>query len=268
MKAWQRYLVKDDSDADLTKHNPDESGDFRDKASAKSELIRQRKKLTQLQDVLYADGRHAILVILQAMDAGGKDGSIRHIFRGVNPQGCSVTAFKVPTPEELKHDFLWRAHKRTPSLGMIGIFNRSHYEDVLVVRIHQHLSKEQLKQRFRAINDFEETLAENGTTILKFFLHISKEEQRRRLQRRLDDPRRRWKFTEGDFKERLHWSDYQRAYEDVLRRCSKKDAPWYVIPANKKWFRNVTISQIIVHSLERLNLKYPTPVLRKPPAMK
>lgn len=266
MKPWKRYLIKDDSDADLTKHDPDETGDFKDKLHAKSELIHQRKRLVELQDVLYAQAKHALLIVLQAMDAGGKDGTIRHIFHGVNPQGCSVTPFKVPTPEELKHDFLWRAHKKTPPLGMIGIFNRSHYEDVLVVRVHQHLSKEQLKLRFRAINDFEETLAENGTTILKFYLHISKEEQRRRLQRRLDDPRRRWKFTESDFKERRYWSDYQEAYEDVLLHCSKKHAPWYLIPANRKWFRNVTVSQIIVHSLQQLNLKYPQPVLRNPPA--
>jgi PPK2 family polyphosphate:nucleotide phosphotransferase len=268
MKAWKRYAVKDDADVDLTKYDPDETGDFRDKAHAKSELIRQRNKLVQLQDVLYAEGRHALLIILQAMDAGGKDGTIRHIFYGVNPQGCAVAAFKVPTPEELKHDFLWRAHMRTPALGMIGIFNRSHYEDVLVVRVHQHLSKEELKRRFRAINDFEEELAENGTTILKFYLHISKEEQRRRLQRRLDDPRRRWKFTENDFKERRYWEDYQTAYEDVLRHCSTKRAPWYVIPANKKWFRNVTISQIIVHQLEQFDLKYPEPVLRNPPRLR
>jgi PPK2 family polyphosphate:nucleotide phosphotransferase len=268
MKSWKRYLIKDESDADLSKHDPDETGDFRDKEHAKPELIEQRTRLIELQDVLYAESKHALLVILQAMDAGGKDGTIRHIFYGVNPQGCTVSQFKVPTLEELHHDFLWRVHKRTPALGMIGIFNRSHYEDVLVVRVHQHLPKEQLKQRFRAINDFEETLAENGTTILKFYLHISKEEQRRRLQRRIEDPRRRWKVTEEDFRDRSYWSDYQRAYEDVFLHCSKKHAPWYVIPANKKWFRNVTISQIIVHALEQLNLKYPEPILRDLPRLK
>ena len=268
MKPWKKYRVDSAADADLSAYDPDETGGFRDKEDANAELISHRDKLVRLQDVLYAEGKHALLVVLQAMDGGGKDGTIKHIFSGVNPQGCAVSAFKVPTEQELKHDFLWRVHQRTPALGMIGIFNRSHYEDVLVVRIHQRLSKEQLKERFRAINEFEETLAANGTTLLKFYLHISKEEQRRRLQRRLEDSRRRWKFTESDFKERRYWDDYRKAYEDVFEHCSKKCAPWYIIPANKKWFRNVTISQIIVHSLEQLKLKYPEPALSNPPHFK
>jgi len=244
MKPWKKYRVESASDADLSAHDPDETGEFRHKNDAMAELVAHRQKLVRLQDVLYAEGNHALLVVLQALDGGGKDGTIKHIFSGVNPQGCAVSAFKVPTEQELKHDFLWRVHQRTPALGMIGIFNRSHYEDVLVVRVHKRLSKEQLRERFRAINEFEENLAANGTTILKFHLHISKEEQRRRLQRRLEDSRRRWKFTESDFKERRYWDDYRRAYEDVFKQCSKKYAPWYIIPANKKWFRNVTISPL------------------------
>jgi PPK2 family polyphosphate:nucleotide phosphotransferase len=240
---------------------PDETGNFPDKERAEGELVRNRRKLVRLQDALYAGTKHALLVVLQAMDTGGKDGTIKHIFYGVNPQGCTVSAFKVPTQEELKHDFLWRIHQRTPALGMIGIFNRSHYEDVLVVRVHQQLSKKQLRERFRAINEFEKTLVENGTTILKFYLHISKEEQLQRLHGRLEDPRRMWKFTERDFQERRCWPDYQKAYEDVFKHCSTHYAPWYIIPANKKWFRNVTVSQIIVHSLERLKLKYPEPLM-------
>jgi PPK2 family polyphosphate:nucleotide phosphotransferase len=268
MASWDRYLVSEKSDADLSRYDPDETGDFPDKENAKLELKLCRKKLAQLQDVLYAESKHALLVILQALDAGGKDGTIRHIFHGVNPQGCTATTFKVPTPEELKHDFLWRVHKVVPALGMIGIFNRSHYEEVLVVRVHENLSKEQLNTRFRHINDFERLLAESSVTILKFYLHISKEEQRRRLQKRLEDPRRRWKVTENDFKERRYWSAYQKAYEDVFRNCSTRYSPWYVIPANKKWFRNVTISQIIVHTLEQMKLKYPEPALVNPPDFK
>ena len=180
MTPWKKYLVKKDSDAQLSAHDPDETGDFPDKEHALPQLRLQLEKLTRLQDVLYAESKHALLIVLQAIDAGGKDGTIRHVFRGMNPQGCSATAFKVPTQEELRHDCLWRVHQKVPQLGMIGIFNRSHYEEALVVRVHQHLSKKKLKQRFREFNDFEQLLTESGTTILKFFLHISREEQRRR----------------------------------------------------------------------------------------
>ena len=268
MTPWKKYLVKKDSDAQLSAHDPDETGDFPDKEHALPQLRLQLEKLTRLQDVLYAESKHALLIVLQAIDAGGKDGTIRHVFRGMNPQGCSATAFKVPTAEELRHDCLWRVHQKVPQLGMIGIFNRSHYEEALVVRVHQHLSKKKLKQRFREFNDFEQLLTESGTTILKFFLHISREEQRRRLQKRLDDPRRRWKVSPSDFQERRYWSDYQEAYEDIFRHCSPPSAPWYIIPANKKWFRNVTISQIIVHTLEQLKMSYPKPVLPNHPDFK
>lgn len=264
MHPGQRYLVKPDSQVNLSQYDPDDTGAFADKQEALAELKSHRKKLIDLQNLLYAEGRHALLVVLQAMDAGGKDGTISHIFSGVNPQGCSVTSFKVPTELELRHDFLWRVHKAAPPMGMIGIFNRSHYEDVLVVRVHQKLSQQELKRRFQEINDFEQMLAHRGTAIVKFFLHISKEEQHRRFMKRLQDPQRRWKVSESDFKERRYWDDYQQAYEDVFRHCSTEVAPWYVVPANKKWFRNVTISQILVKVLEELKMSYPKPALKKP----
>lgn len=218
-------------------------------------------RLRELQHLLYADKRYALLVVLQALDAGGKDGTISHVMSGVNPQGCQVTAFKTPSADELTHDFLWRVHKATPSLGNIGIFNRSHYEDVLVVRVHKLVPKDVWRKRYRFINDFEHMLAENKVTILKFFLHISKDEQKRRLEARLQDPTRNWKFSIADMEERQHWDDYTEAYEDALRKCSTDRAPWYVIPANKKWLRNQLVAELIVHTLDRLKLKYPAPTV-------
>ena len=253
------YLVEPDSKIKLSNYDPDDTGDLNSKSKADKLLEQHREKLSTLQDLMYAEAKHSLLVVLQAMDAAGKDGTIRHIFTGVNPQGCQVTSFKKPTLEELKHDFLWRVHRATPARGMIGIFNRSHYEDVLVVRVHGNLSKNELKNRFQAINHFEDLLVENGTTILKFFLHISKDEQRDRLQARLDDPQKYWKVNPEDLKEREYWDDYMDAYEDVFRHCSRKHAPWYIIPANKKWYRNVAISQVIIEALDRLEMKYPKP---------
>lgn len=251
------YLVEPDSKIKLSDYDPDDSNGFKNKARGEAALEKHREKLFQLQELMFAQAKHCLLVVLQGMDGAGKDGTIRHIFTGVDPQGCQVTSFKKPTEEELKHDFLWRVHRATPAKGMIGIFNRSHYEDVLVVRVHGSLSKQELKQRFRAINDFEQLLVENGTTILKFYLHISKEEQRERLQARLDDPQKYWKVNPEDLKERGYWDDYRKAYEDVFGHCSQKHAPWYVIPANKKWYRNVVISQIIIEVLEGLKMQYP-----------
>ncbi|HMC75030.1 MAG TPA: PPK2 family polyphosphate kinase, partial [Terriglobales bacterium] len=199
------YLVKPDSKIKLSNYDPDDTGDLNSKSKADKLLEQHREKLSTLQDLMYAEAEHSLLVVLQAMDAAGKDGTIRHIFTGVNPQGCQVTSFKKPSLEELKHDFLWRVHRATPARGMIGIFNRSHYEDVLVVRVHGNLSKNELKDRFQAINHFEDLLVENGTTILKFFLHISKDEQRDRLQARLDDPQKYWKVNPEDLKEREYW---------------------------------------------------------------
>jgi PPK2 family polyphosphate:nucleotide phosphotransferase len=209
--------------------------------------------------VLYAEGKHALLVVLQAMDAGGKDGTIRHVMSRINPLGCSATAFKVPTPEERSHDFLWRMHKVVPGRGRIGIFNRSHYEDVLIVRVHSLVPKPVWQKRYRQINEFEHMLSESGVRIVKFLLYISKEEQAKRFRLRLDDRRKNWKFSVDDIKEREYWDDYIAAYDDVLEKCSTAYAPWYVIPANKKWFRNLAVAQVLVETLESMKLKYPKP---------
>jgi PPK2 family polyphosphate:nucleotide phosphotransferase len=216
-------------------------------------------RLDSLQDLLYADNQRAILIVLQGMDAAGKDGTIRHVMSGVNPQGCSVTPFKVPSHIEAQHDFLWRAHLAVPGRGQIGIFNRSHYEDVLVVRVHKLVPEEVWKRRYEQINNFEAMLAENNVTILKFFLHISKDEQKRRFQERLDDPSHQWKLSPADLAERKYWDDYVDAYETVLTKCNTKDAPWYVIPSNHKWFRNLAVSRIIAKTLEGFKMKYPKP---------
>ena len=198
-------------------------------------------------------------MVLQAIDTGGKDGTIRHVFDGTNPQGVKVASFKRPTPVELAHDFLWRVERQTPGNGEIAIFNRSHYEDVLVVRVHGLVPEERWRRRYDHINDFERRLADEGTTILKFFLHISKEEQRERLQARLDEPHKRWKFSRGDLKERALWDDYQAAYEAVLSRTSTEWAPWYVVPADRKWYRNLVISSALVDTLDTLDPQYPEP---------
>jgi len=253
------YLVAPHKTIKLSDYDPDDTGSMRSKSHANATLAKHREKLFRLQELLYADASRALLVVLQGLDAGGKDGTIRHIFTGVNPQGCQVTSFKEPTPEELEHDFLWRVHRRVPARGMIGIFNRSHYEDVLVVRVHGNLSQKELSHRFDEINSFEEMLVRNGVVILKFFLHISKDEQRNRLQARLDHPTKYWKVSPSDLKERSNWDKYVQAYEDVFRHSSRERAPWYIIPANKKWYRNVVISQILVDTLSGLKLAYPKP---------
>jgi len=218
-------------------------------------------RLRELQHLLYADKRYALLIVLQALDAGGKDGTIRHVMSGVNPQGCEVTSFKAPSNGELSHDFLWRIHKAVPNKGNIGIFNRSHYEDVLIVRVHNLVAEAVWRKRYRQINDFEQMLTENGVTILKFFLHISREEQKKRFEARIRDSSRNWKLSLPDFEERKHWDDYTEAYEDALRKTSTKHAPWYVIPANKKWFRNDLVAGLIVEALDGMKLKYPPPTV-------
>lgn len=232
-----------------------------EKQAAKERLAKNIERLSELQEVLYAEGKHGLLIVLQAMDAGGKDGTIRSIMSGVNPQGVSVTSFKAPTAVELAHDFLWRVHERVPLRGMIGIFNRSHYEDVLVVRVKNLVSKAIWQTRYDHINDFEQLLVDSGVTILKFYLHISKEEQKKRLQARLDQPQKRWKFNPADLGERERWDDYMRAFEDVFEKCSTKAAPWYIVPANKKWYRNVVISETIIKTLESLDMKFPEPAV-------
>lgn len=228
-----------------------------DKKETKKILLDLNGELEILQEMFYAQHVHKLLIVLQGMDTSGKDGTIRHVFEGVNPQGVQVASFKVPTPEELDHDYLWRVHKQVPGKGMFTIFNRSHYEDVLVVRVHNLVPKEVWSQRYDHINAFEKMLAEEGTTILKFFLNISFKEQKDRLQARLDDPNKHWKFNLGDLKERKRWHEYIQAYEDVLSKTSTEWAPWYIIPANRKWYRNYTIAQIIISTLKDLNLAYP-----------
>ncbi len=227
------------------------------KTAAKNTFKDLNARLEKLQELLYAEGKHGILIVLQAMDAGGKDGTIRHVFDRTNPQGVRVTSFKKPTARELAHDYLWRVHQHTPGRGQIAIFNRSHYEDVLVVRVRNLVSETVWSRRYEHINAFERQLADEGTTILKFFLHISKDEQRERFQSRLDEPHKRWKFNRGDIEERKLWQDYMRAYEAVLSRTSTPWAPWYVVPADRKWYRNLVISGILVETLEELNMRYP-----------
>ena len=228
-----------------------------DKASAKAETKDLNRRLEALQELLYAEGRHKVLIVLQAMDAAGKDGTIRHVFDRVNPQGVKVASFKKPTSEELAHDYLWRVHEHTPGTGEITIFNRSHYEDVLIVRVLGLVPEERWLRRYEHIRTFEKLLADEGTTIIKFYLHISKDEQRARLQARLDDPNKHWKFDAGDLDQRRRWDDYMAAYEAAMSETSTEWAPWHVVPAEHKWFRNLVISRILVGALEGLNMAYP-----------
>lgn len=256
----KRYLVRPGTDIDLSKWNPNDKGDFKGgKEDGLAEVEILNTKLEELQEVLYAEHRHKVLVVLQAMDTGGKDGVIRRVFDGVNPQGVRVASFKVPTEEERDHDYLWRIHKLVPGRGEMVIFNRSHYEDVLVVRVHNIVPPEVWKKRYEQINAFERHLAENGTTILKFYLHIDADEQKERLQARLADPTKRWKFRLGDLEERKFWRDYTEAYEDVLSKTSTEHAPWYIVPANSKWYRDLVISSVLVETLQSLDMKYPEP---------
>ncbi len=230
-----------------------------DKAATVALLAQLNARLVELQDVLWAEHKHRVLVVLQAMDTGGKDGVIRKVFSGVNPQGVRIANFKAPTPEELEHDYLWRVHQKVPGKGEIGVFNRSHYEDVLITRVHGWIDDKTAKRRFRHINDFEAMLVEEGTVILKFFLHISKEEQRRRLQDRLDDDSKTWKFNVGDLAERKLWEKYQAAYEDAINATSSPHSPWHVVPADRKWVRDVYVSAVLVNALEQLKMRYPDP---------
>jgi PPK2 family polyphosphate:nucleotide phosphotransferase len=227
------------------------------KSTLSEALEKEQARLGELQQVLYADGRYALLVVLQGRDASGKDGTIRSVFDACNPQGCHVTGFKAPTANELAHDFLWRVHNAVPPKGIIGIFNRSHYEDVLAVRVRKLAPKAVWQARYRQINEFERHLAENGVVVLKFFLHISHEEQREQLLERLTDPTKNWKFNAGDLEDRARWSEYTRAYKDALRRCSTPWAPWYVVPSDNKTTRNYLVTRVITDALSRLRLRYP-----------
>lgn len=229
-----------------------------DREAFEAELDSLQDQLAEWQRALYAERRRSLLIVLQAMDAGGKDSTIRKVFRGVNPQSIRVASFKEPTALEREHDFLWRIHQQTPSTGMISIFNRSHYEDVLVVRVDRIVPESTWRERFDQINDFEARLAASGTTILKFFLHISPEEQAKRFRDRLQRPEKNWKFSRGDLDKRRQWYDYQQAYQDVLEKCTTEVAPWHVIPADRKWYRNTVIARTIVSTLETIDPQYPT----------
>ncbi len=256
-----RYLVKPGSKVDIKEWDPNDKSAFElDKSEAEDKLVDLSKKLDSLQDVLYAEHKHKILIILQAMDTGGKDGVIRSVFSRVDPQGIRVANFKTPTNTELDHDYLWRVHQQTPGKGEIVIFNRSHYEDVLVVRVHDLVPRKVWSKRFEHIRNFEKLLSDEGTKIFKFYLHIDPDEQRDRLIDRIEQPDKNWKFNPGDLKERELWNDYMKAYEAVLSKTSTTWAPWYIIPANRKWYRNLLISTILIEKLSKLDMKYPAPV--------
>jgi PPK2 family polyphosphate:nucleotide phosphotransferase len=237
--------------------DPGDTAPFTSKEAAQPRLLALRQRLNELQELLYAEHQRSLLLVFQAMDTGGKDGAIEKLLTGVNPAGVHVTSFKAPTTTELNHDFLWRIHAHTPGRGHIGVFNRSHYEDVLITRVHGLIDEATWLQRYTDINAFERLLMHNGTRILKFFLHISKEEQAQRLQARLDDPAKHWKFDPNDLKERKLWLPYQQAYEDALRHCSPPGCPWFVVPANNKWARDLAITEIVVAALEEMNPQPP-----------
>lgn len=258
MKYLNQFKVSPGSKVKLADIDPGFRG-HTSRKDASEEMDQDRQKLRALQELLYADGRCSLLICLQGMDTGGKDGTIDHILGAMNPQGCRVVGFKQPSVEELAHDFLWRIHQAAPAKGSVAIFNRSHYEDVLIVRVHNLVPKAVWSSRYDQINAFEKELIAGGTHILKFYLHISKEEQLSRFKERLDDPAKQWKISEADYKERPFWDDYTEAYEDALSRCSTEEAPWFIIPSDHKWFRNLAIARIVVEHMESLDMKFPAP---------
>jgi len=260
--ATHRHLVEPGTRVTLDRIDPDDTGG-RDKDEASRDMENTLKRLRELQEVFYADHRFALLIVLQALDTGGKDGTIEHVFSGFNPSGCTVASFKVPTDEEKAHDFLWRIHPRTPRLGHITIFNRSHYEDVIVPTVHRTLPDRVVRTRYDHINDFERLLAESSTTVVKFYLHISKDEQAKRLRARLDDTTKQWKFSINDLHERKLWPRYMRAYETALSQCSTREAPWYVVPANRKWYRNLVVAEVLRATIEKLKCRYLKPALSR-----
>lgn len=257
----KRYGVKAGRKLSLRGYDPDDTGDYKKndqgKAKAKAETAKLIARLDGLQERLYANATRSLLIVLQGMDTSGKDGTIKSVMSGVNPQGCKVVAFKAPSKDELAHDFLWRVHREVPPKGYIGIFNRSHYEDVLITRVHGWVSDKVVKRRFDQIKEFEELLTESGTAILKLFLHISKDEQKERLEARIADPEKRWKWNSGDLEERKLWEDYLKVFEDVISATSTDCAPWYIVPANRKWYRNLVVAERIVNVLEDMKLKTP-----------
>jgi PPK2 family polyphosphate:nucleotide phosphotransferase len=251
------YLIRPGSKVNLDKRSTDDTGPFDAKEACEAASADNLRRLTRLQEVLYAEGKRSVLVVLQAMDTGGKDGTIRHVFSGVNPAGCSVVSFKAPSSDELAHDYLWRVHRATPARGMITIFNRSHYESVLIERVHGLVPPSVWRRRYDHINDFERLLADEGTAIIKIFLHISKREQLKRLRARVENPEKDWKYDPGDMDERKRWNQYRAAYEEALSRCSTAHAPWYAIPADRKWFRNWAVGDVIVRTIRAMRPKYP-----------
>jgi PPK2 family polyphosphate:nucleotide phosphotransferase len=252
-----KLRVRPGSKFKLAKYNPGDTLGI-SKTNAAKAMAGQVTRLSGWHDLLYAEHKRSLLIVLQGMDAAGKDGTIRHVMSGVNPQGCTVTSFKQPSSRELAHDFLWRIHAAVPEKGEIGIFNRSQYEDVLIARVHNLVPREIWKRRYAEINAFEEILSANNVHILKFFLHMSKEEQEKRFKARLSDPAKNWKASAADFSERKYWNDYQAAYEEAISKCSTKDSPWYVIPADHKWFRNFAVAEIVTRTLESFKMQYPS----------
>lgn len=257
MDYRRKFVVEPGAKVRLAKIDPSFTGEHELHEKATPEILKHVERMDRLQYLLYADANQSVLIVLQAIDAAGKDGVIRHLFSGMNPQGTAVAAFKQPTPIELAHDFLWRAHPPAPSKGQVVIFNRSHYEDVLVVRVHKLAPRSVWSKYYDLINDFEKLLERSGTRILKFYLHISPDEQLERFKQRLDDPARRWKISESDYSERELWPQYVEAYEDALALTSTQRAPWYVIPSNHKWFRNLAVSQIVADTMDEMGLKLP-----------
>lgn len=260
--GMKHFRVDDPDKFDLGEVDPrDTTGGPSSKDEARADAESTHARIAELQELLFAEHEHKLLVVLQGMDTSGKDGAVRHVMQGLSPSGVRVVSFKKPTLPELEHDYLWRIHPHVPGKGEIVIFNRSHYEDVGVVRVHNLVEERVWRKRYDQINDFERMLAENGVTILKFFLHISRDEQRERLQARLDDPKKRWKFQHGDLEERKLWDEYQKAYQEAIRRTSTEWAPWYVIPADRKWFRDHAIASTLIKTLEKLDMNYPQPDL-------
>ena len=259
MPDVNKHRVQKNDKVKLNETETDGKKIEKDRAAGEALFQSLRSELITLQAQLYAEGQQKLLIIFQAMDAAGKDGTVRSVFEGVNPQGVVVTSFKRPSEEELAHDFLWRVHKAVPPKGMIGVFNRSHYEDVLVVRVHNIVPELVWRPRFEMINDFEKMLTASGTRMIKFFLHISKNEQKRRLQERIEDPSKRWKFDPEDLEKRKLWNGYEQAFEDMLEKCSTKDCPWYIVPADQNWYRDLVVTSVIVDTLKEMNPQYPTP---------
>jgi PPK2 family polyphosphate:nucleotide phosphotransferase len=263
----KKFLVLPKSKISLSKYPTDYSDDFKSKKEAVKILKKNIERMTELQAKLYAQDKYSLLIIFQAMDAAGKDGTIKHVMSGLNPQGTQVSSFKQPSKEELDHGYLWRINKALPERGRIGIFNRSHYEEVLVVRVHNLIKYQKIpdkfnnkniwKQRYEQINNFEEYLYENGIVIIKFFLHVSKDEQKKRFLERIEDPAKNWKFSSGDIEERKYWDEYQKAYQEAISATSKKHSPWYIIPADRKWFARLAVSEIIVREMKKLKPEFP-----------